>query len=435
MTIGVIGAGAMGEKYAIEYAKAGENVYFYDSSQERMKKLTEEFGRVGSRIKPLASGREVSENSDLTFYLTPVESVEEAIRNYGPHAKKGAVASAGTSVMAPAIEAFERYLPEDVGIINWHWLFGPSLDPRKYQTVMVDHKSTEHGYKEARKAFESVTDNITELGDYKDHDKIMADSQVVTQFASTAMGRAWSSAKMYPWSEAEYAGGLDAAKILMMLRTYSMQPHVLSGIMMYNPDGPEYVAQYTKSVGDLFGMMTDGKKREFRSRVVEAGDNVFGKSVSSVLSDDSLLGNYSLGKKRVERKPNSHLSLFAMIDTWDKLKINPYRNLLFKTPPYQIRLLLTEYLHDNKELLNESIDAAFGDDKIKNDDTAFLESVIELNGFVSKRDSNSFAKEFNYTKDFFTKKKSKPFGKNMIEEGAEKSTEMIEMLSRVRRAI
>jgi hypothetical protein len=44
-----------------------------------------------------------------------------------------------------------------------------------------------------------------------------------------AMGTAWANARVYPWENRAYVGGIDNAKILMALRIYGMKHHVYSG--------------------------------------------------------------------------------------------------------------------------------------------------------------------------------------------------------------
>ena len=86
----------------------------------------------------------------------PVEAIESVVAQYGPSTKENATVSAGTSVMTPAVEAFERYIPHDVSIVNWHWLFGPSIRPQGQTTVLVNHRSSGGAYQRALDAFGTI---------------------------------------------------------------------------------------------------------------------------------------------------------------------------------------------------------------------------------------------------------------------------------------
>lgn len=49
------------------------------------------------------------------------------VKEFGPSTKIGATVAGQTSVKAPEKEAFERWLPEDVGIVSVHSLHGPAV--------------------------------------------------------------------------------------------------------------------------------------------------------------------------------------------------------------------------------------------------------------------------------------------------------------------
>ena len=51
--------------------------------------------------------------------------------------KVGAVVGGQTSCKAPEIEAFEKYLPEDVEILSVHSLHGPNVDTQSQPLVCL----------------------------------------------------------------------------------------------------------------------------------------------------------------------------------------------------------------------------------------------------------------------------------------------------------
>jgi len=58
-----------------------------------------------------------------------------------------------------------------------------------------------------------------------------------------------------------------------------------------------------------------------------------------ILLSDNLLDQYSLGSvPKDKRKPNSHLSLLAMVDCWYQLKMNPYSHMVCQTPLFRFWL-------------------------------------------------------------------------------------------------
>lgn len=107
--------------------------------------------------------------------------------------------------------------------------------------------------------------------DYKEHDKITADTQAVTHLAFLSMGTAWKTAQTYPWENPKYVGGIDNVKTMIALRIYGSKWHVYAGLVLLNPFAYEQVHQYAQSVSSLFKLMIQEKEKEFRSRVYKVG--------------------------------------------------------------------------------------------------------------------------------------------------------------------
>ena len=78
-----------------------------------------------------------------------------------------------------------------------------------------------------------------------------------------------------------------------------------------------------------------------RQFLPKAGDFVFGNrgNREQTLLSDYLLDQYSLGSvPKDKRKPNSHLSLLAMVDCWYQLKMNPYSHMVCRMPLFRFWL-------------------------------------------------------------------------------------------------
>ena len=417
MEIGIIGTGDMGKLYAIEFAKAGYRVNCSDVPEKRQEL---EKSLAGSGIYIMDDGVAVSRRSDLIFYLVPVESIDNVVAQYGPATKKDAIVSSGTSVMTPSVEAFEKYLQDDVNIINWHWLFGPSIGPMGQSTALVRHKSSGSAYQRARDAFEKIGTKIMELPSYQEHDRITADTQAVTHVGFEAMGTAWKNMSSFPWENATYVGGIDNVKILMCLRIYGGKSHVYAGLAIHNSLAREQVRQYARSESDLFGLMIQEDEQQFRGRIQKAREGVFNSRNSPVLLDDRVMGDFSLAIQPEQRTPNSHLSLLSMADAWHQAGVNPYDSLICQTPLFRLRLGIVEYLFRNPELLEESIKTALFDKRIRRDDLEFHTAVREWSTVIGNGDVSGYHRQFEATKSFFS---------DRLLEGKGRSDELIKRLS------
>ena len=204
-----------------------------------------------------------------------------------------------------------------------------------------------------------------------------------------------------------------------MLRIYGGKSHVFGGLAILNPYAQEQATQYDSSTSWLFKHITTEDSREFKRRITQAGENIFGTIEAPILIDDKLIGEYHLGDVQA-RKPNSHLSLLSMADAWHQTGVNPYGNLICQTPPFRLRLGIVEYLFRNPELLEESIQAALYDKKIRRDDLEFHTAVREWSTIIDNGGVSGYHRQFETTKAFFA---------DRLPEGMRKSGELIKRLS------
>jgi prephenate dehydrogenase (NADP+) len=202
------------------------------------------------------------------------------------------------------------------------------------------------------------------------------------------MGTAWASARSYPWEQGLYVGGIETAKVNLALRIYSNAWHVYAGLAILNPSARIQIDQYASSATELFKLMIRGgsgeeeERKVFRERVLWAKSVVFGDGGGEdgtgkgkkkgrrkpILLSADVLDRFSLAKMPPppppsdgntspllpspgpvsppsRYRPNSHLSLLAMVDCWAHLRINPYHHLsVAATPIFRLFLGVAEHL-------------------------------------------------------------------------------------------
>lgn len=228
--------------------------------------------------------------------------------------------------------AFEKHLPADVQIVSCHSLHGPRIDPKGQPLVLIKHRASQKSFDLVERilsCFGSAQVNLTALN----HDRITADTQAVTHAAFLSMGTAWCANNQFPWEHDRYVGGIENVKTNLMLRIYSNKWHVYAGLAILNPAAKMQIKQYAESVTVLFKLMLAGNKVDLEKRVRTAGDAVFaGQKGAKLLLRDEVLDRFSLGNIPMQRKPNNHLSLLAMVDCWWQLKIVPYDHMICSTP-------------------------------------------------------------------------------------------------------
>lgn len=416
MNIGIIGLGDMGRLYAKAFAKAGYQVCGCDLPANRQK-LEQELAPFNIAIKD--NGWEVTAASNLVIYSVEAESMERVVAECSGATKPGTIIAGQTSVKHPEIALFEKYLPANTNIITFHAMHGPGFEPKGQKLILIPHRSTPGAYQRMYDLFTAVGNDIVEIADYHEHDKIVADTQAVTHVGFESMGTAWKSAGFFPWDNGSYIGGIDNVKILTTLRIFSYKAHVYAGLAILNPYARQQIKRYAVSESELFKLMIREEAAGFRERLYKARDFVFHESRKPIMLNDRVMKEFSLSNNSAQRKPNSHLSILSMVDAWYHLGVNPYDNLIGQTPPFRLRLGIAEYLFKNDDLLEESIETALYDKTIRGDDLEFHSAVREWSAIIGYGDIEGYKKHFNEVQAFFA---------DRLEEGKAQSAELIRRL-------
>lgn len=401
-TVGIIGMGDMGRLYAKMISGAGWKVTACDRP-DKYETLKVEF--QGSSITILENGHLVSRCSDYIIYSVEAENIDAVVKLYGPSTKMGAIVGGQTSCKAPEIAAFEKHLPKDVEIISCHSLHGPKVDSRGQPLVIIPHRATPEGTALITRILSCFRSKTVQLS-AQEHDRITADTQAVTHAAFLSMGTAWHANAQFPWEVERYnAGGIENVKINIMMRIYSNKWHVYAGLAILNPAARDQIRAYAESVTELFKLMISHKKQEFSDRIIAAGTAVFGRHRGSLLLlRDDILDQYSLSSAQIpksERRPNSHLSLLAMVDCWWKLGIVPYDHMICETPLFRLWLGVVEYVYRDRRLLEECIETAMEDDTFRMDDIEFTFAARGWSDAVGFGDFESYRKRFEKVQTYF----------------------------------
>jgi prephenate dehydrogenase (NADP+) len=417
MNIGIIGLGDMGSLCAKKWAEKGFTVFGCD--------LPENFDKLkiayqNTSITLIENPSDLAAKADFLLFSVETSKIAAVVASVGKSVKPGTIVSGQTSVKHPEIEAFENYLPKDVHIFTCHSLHGPSFSTVGQKLIVVPHRVSDAAYKKGMKIYQALESEIIEIASCILHDQIVADTQAVTHMGFESMGTAWKNSGFYPWDHGAYSTGIDNVKILTTLRIFSYKAHVYAGLAILNPFAKKQVRQYAKSETELFKLMICEEEESFRARIKAAAQFVFHGERDFITLDSEVMEDFKMSDEAGSHKPNSHLSLLAMVDSWYQLQINPYENMICQTPPFRLRLGIAEYLYKNEELLEETIKAALYDKSIRADDLEFHSAVREWASIIEYGDMEGYLSHFNQVKDFFSER---------LRDGALQSTKLIEKLS------
>lgn len=412
MKIGIIGLGDMGKLFAQKWYESGNEIYACDLPRN-YELLKIEFEKVPN-ISILKDGYWIVKNCDFVLYAVESENIEHVLEKYGPQTNINSIVSAQTSVKYPESIAFGKFLPKSVNVVGSHALFGPNVNPKGQTVILYNENANQESFEIVKNLYEELGVFVEILDSADAHDKMMADIQVVTHIGFESIGTALMHRGVFPW-ESKSGNGLDNLKLLLTLRIYSYKHHVYQGLALLNPYAKNDVRKYAKVENELFGLMISENKNKFISKIKKSRDLVFKDRTDKFLLNEKILEQYSLNND-FEHKPNSHLSLLAMVATWADLKINPYSNIVCQTPPFKLRVGMAEYLFLNDDLLEESLNTALFDKSIRIDDLCFHTAVHEWANIVETGDKNSYEMHF---------KKTKKFLESRLNEGREISNKLI----------
>ncbi|KAF7322436.1 Prephenate dehydrogenase [Mycena chlorophos] len=408
-TIGLIGMGAMGRMYAKYLSQGGWAKINVCDLPTKYEALKAEYEGV-SGIVVLKDGHAVSRSSDFIMYAVEAEFIERVVAEYGPSTKLNAIVSGQTSVKAPEKAAFEKHLPADTEIVSCHSLHGPSVSPVGQPLVLIRHRASVESLNLVEKILSCFGSRYVYMS-YDEHDLVTANTQAVTHAAFLSMGTAWASIQTYPWEHGLYVGGIETAKVNIMLRIYSNKWHVYAGLAILNPSAKIQIDQFAASATALFTMMLGGDaspetENKFRERIEWAGRTVFGaeKTRTPILLSSDVLDRFSLGTPTGNKtdNANSHLSLLAMVDCWAHLNIQPFEHLLLAaTPIFRLFLGVAEHLFRSPTLLQSAIHSALHDTWHRQDDLEFVVAARGWSQCVSFGSFELYRRRFDETRAFF----------------------------------
>jgi prephenate dehydrogenase (NADP+) len=416
MVIGIVGLGDMGMLYAKIFDKASFKVFGCDLPKNYDRLLSE---TSETSIKVLQEGKELARQADLVLFCVETECIGDVVQSLAPYIKDEAIVAGQTSIKAPEIKAFEQYLSSKVSLATIHALHGPHVNTRGQTLIAIQHRCSNDKFAQLLEVLNHTESNIEILDSAEEHDKMMADVQVVTHIGFESIGTSFMHRGVYPWINPLHASGLDNLKMLMTLRIFSYKHHVYAGMALMNPYGKNHVRAYAKAENELFGLMISEEELPFRKLIYDSKEKVFRDYSGQLMFNNALLKEYALHDSE-DHLPNSHLSLLAMVVTWAYLGTSPYNNMVCQTPPFKLRVGMAEYLFMNELLLEESIEAALFDKSIRKDDLAFHTSVQEWAHIVEVGDKKGYESHFERTKAFLSDK---------LEEGRNKSSRLIERLN------
>lgn len=393
MKVGIVGGGGkMGRSYAMPISKQGYNVLVSGATKKNLEYYS------GTPIKVCDNNRDLVSESDVIIYSVPIIMTPDIIRMSVRHSRKGSTVGGFTSVKSHEVQALRKYTPKDSEIITYHPMHGPTPDLTGHTFVIVPVLKKEENSRvnEIEELAKSLGLKVSYLSSAEKHDKIMADTQVLTHLFHLCMGHAWMSLGFDPKDNSTYQNEVDRLKALQTKRILSQNPEVYAGIATSNPFVKPQIAQYTRSVDKIMKMEIRGDKKGLL-RLCEEERNFFGEK--EVREGAELLTSLFDDEYVVEQQTNSQLSVLAAGDSWKELGIHPRNIVPFQTPPYKIRYLIVYKILDGD--IEQYVKNAINNRKIKIQDYYYCKAVTTFSRLMESGDYNGFVGLFKEIANFF----------------------------------
>ena len=172
---GIVGFGRFGNILA-DILSSGNEILIHDP-----RKISKNFQNV-SLLEVI--------NCEILFIAVPIREFEEVIKSLREYKLQNTTIVDVCSVKIYPVEVMKKYLPDNLGIIATHPMFGPdSYAPyRELKMVMHSVRDVHNQYDKLKMIFESKSISVVDMTP-ENHDRDAAMSQGITHFIGRALSQ------------------------------------------------------------------------------------------------------------------------------------------------------------------------------------------------------------------------------------------------------
>ena len=240
--IGIVGGtGKTGLQFAKFFKSKGYQVFISHYNLAKAKKIAE-----SNRLKALTN-EELAKNCDIIFFSVPMSKTERVIKQLAPLARPGTLLSDFTSVKEMPINAMLKYSNPKIEVIGLHPMFGPVVDIKGQNIVVVPARGKEFIpwikkiFKEAKLIFSTA----------KEHDEMMAIVQCLVHFPSIVTAMVMKKMKVNLSRVEKFSTPIYRARRATIKRILSQDPELYGDIEMLNKNSEKVINELIKSANDL----------------------------------------------------------------------------------------------------------------------------------------------------------------------------------------
>lgn len=389
-SIGIIGYGAMGRLYTKTLTDDKWHVNICD--------LPENYNSIEKELKEYSNKEFVTlfkdyitviEKSDFIMFSTEAHIISVMLENIKDKSilKNKILGGQSSSKTIEVVNLLKHTQGLDTDIITLHSMHGPTVPTKGQSLAIIPVRLHDPRNLDFVDSFTNCFESNKKFLTFIAHDKTTANTQGLTHCAFINMGKAWYLIGKYPWLyDTNNTHPLEVFKVNLTFRIYGNNPHVYSNLAMMNPYSVNAIKVFSKNCEIINNMITTGQGDSLFEILTNAFKNVFGDFESENDSDHSATNN-----------ENTHLSLLALLKTWNDCGIDPIADKFLSTPLYKLLLSSVIRLFSHKDLLV----IATRSTKYNEDDRKYVDSVKEYSHIIEAQDVDAFKDSFNKVVHYF----------------------------------
>ncbi|MBI2581221.1 prephenate dehydrogenase [Candidatus Woesearchaeota archaeon] len=402
MNIGIIGAaGGMGQPYTRLWAELGHHLNVSDINLDKLQQAFSGVQNVTIRENNL----EVALNSDFLVYsTTPLSSVDKVIRESVIAAKPGAIVGGFTSVKWREVGAFIKYAPPGVHVITIHPMHGPKTPPRNNVCPIIPVAAGEDAVKSIEALLISTGLKVPYLTSAEQHDKLTADTQVITHFSGFAAAAAYAALR-HRYNTTPFSlprNQLRSWEIWIGMRFLAQNLDVYAGIATQNPEAARPIDEFVGAVKFLSGSARKSQNQRHALSYIRVPGRMIGRDLIGRENIETAEKTFEeiIGESLDMNSQHSNIGLQARGWAWMTCGVVPSDNFVFKTPPYEITLLMT--LSALGKMFDTSVNIMASNQQARAYDRAFVNAAKKLSR-ARKQGEAPYKAHLEQLRDAFTK--------------------------------
>jgi len=177
------GAGRMGSWVARFLKDHGMTVIVCDKREKAAKETAQKLGVIWKPMNIACA------SSDVVVVCVPMSDVVQVCQEVSGQMKEGSLLIEISSVKSGISDVLSQILPEHIGYVSLHPLFGPEITTLKGQNIVAVKTRNDEHTRRVTAFLQSNGAEVTIL-DVKDHDYAMAVFQVLHHFLLLSLARA-----------------------------------------------------------------------------------------------------------------------------------------------------------------------------------------------------------------------------------------------------